>query len=86
MLKKVPKMFRFILRAQVKTDFQHSLPALSVSSLKLFEIPNSLLSLYALAQTVCVGPNLLLTVSEIERRFLWFYHQFKNNHSVYLED
>jgi hypothetical protein len=51
MLKKFPTVFRFILGALAKKDFQQSYPAISVSPLKLFEIPIYLTILYPVART-----------------------------------
>ena len=57
-----------------------------VPKLKLFEIPNSLITiLYAVTRTVCLcgGKNLMLRVSEYVQQFLWFLSSVsENNYSI----
>jgi hypothetical protein len=53
-VKNFPNVFRFILWALAKKDFRQSYSAVSVSTLKLFEILISLASLYPVARTLCL--------------------------------
>jgi len=68
---------------QLKTDFQQSCPAVSVSSLVLFEITSSLGNRHAVARTVCLcGAKPVAQNIWIYETIFIFYSVFKNNDSI----
>ena len=74
--------FRSLSSSYRKTFSSHIL-AISVSLLKLFEIPISLATLNAVARTVCMGQNLLFRVSQMRNDCYDFIFIFGNNDAVY---
>jgi hypothetical protein len=54
MLKNIPTVLWSFFELKLKTDVQQSYPAVKVTSLKLFEIPISQASRYAVARRGCL--------------------------------
>lgn len=83
MLKSVQHCSGSFFELQLQSDFQQSYFVFSVWTLKSFEGPISLASLWQWhEQSVCVGQILLLRVHEYARRFYCFVFIIRNNDSV----
>jgi hypothetical protein len=67
----------------LQKDFHSYIFAISVSLLKLFEIPISVATLNAVVRTVCMGQNLLFRVSQMGDDCYGFIFIFGNNDAVY---